>query len=263
MLSVENISVHYGSRNVLKNVTQHFESGLFHVILGPNGSGKSTFLKVFSGELKPAAGKILYDGKPITTLSTTELARRRAVMSQSPELPFPLSVREIVMMGRYPHFQYKPSKNDVDICVAAMRALSIEDMGERDYLTLSGGEKQRVQFARVLTQIWERVGSETCYLLLDEPVSSLDIHYQQEFLRKAKSLCGPNLVLIAVLHDINLAFQYADRVYLMSDGAIKFAGVPQTVISEKVVEEIFNVKVRIMQIDGLTYPVLAHVDLQT
>ena len=142
MLSVNNISYQVGKKTIINGITTTFEPGLFHVIVGPNGSGKSTFLKIFSGELKPQAGKVLYDEKDVFQIDKTTLAKRRAVMSQQPELHFPLTVAEIVMFGRYPHFTYKPSKNDESICRSAMEKMEVWHLAERDYLTLSGGEKQ-------------------------------------------------------------------------------------------------------------------------
>src|SRR5262245_46569540 len=128
MLSVTDISYRAGRKEILKNITTSFEPGVFHVIAGPNGSGKSSFLKVFSGEVKPQQGSVLYDGEDVFHIGKTAIAKRRAVMSQQPELHFPLAVSEIVMMGRYPHFVYKPSKHDEAICFDAMKKMEVDDL---------------------------------------------------------------------------------------------------------------------------------------
>lgn len=246
MLSIKNISYNIGSKKILQGVSIDFTPGKFHVILGPNGSGKSTFLKVFSGELKPATGTVFYDEKDVFLMSKIAVAQRRSVMSQQADLQFPLSVAEIVMMGRYPHFNYKPSLNDRNICNEIIRKLNIESFLERDYLTLSGGEKQRVQFARTLAQIWEVPAETSRYLYLDEPINNLDIYYQHQFLQSAKSFTNPKTVTVAVLHDINLAIQYADTISLMKDGKLFYHGIPEQVITSELIEEVFRIPIEIL-----------------
>src|SRR5260221_4331598 len=205
MLNIENLVCKIGRKSIVDGVSLSFEPGRLHVIVGPNGSGKSTLLKAFSGEWTPTAGAITYDGTNLNQLDKISLARRRAVMTQLPELHFPLSVDEIVMMGRYPHFSFRPTPNDRAICEQVMLHMSIQSLSGRDYLTLSGGERQRVQFARALAQIWEAPPTGSRYLFLDEPVSSLDIHYQHQLLQLARDLVKANIVLIAILHALNLA----------------------------------------------------------
>ena len=239
MLSIKNVHYNIGSKQILNGIDIDFKPGLFHAIVGPNGSGKSTFLKVFSGELKAKQGEVLYDNENIFHLDKTTVARCRSVMSQQPELHFPLSVAEIVMMGRYPHFNYKPSAQDKSICNEVIRELEIAPFLDRDYLTLSGGEKQRVQFARALAQIWERPKKGSRYLYLDEPINNLDIHYQHQFLQLAKSFTNETTVTIAVLHDINLAIQYADTISFMKDGKLICSGPPKEIISAELIQQCF------------------------
>src|SRR6185437_7936014 len=177
MLSIHGLRCIAGGQPVVRDITIDFAPGQLHVIVGPNGSGKSTFLKAFSGEWPIEAGEVRYDGVALSLLDKTALARRRAVLSQLPELHFPLRVEDIVLMGRYPHFSFGATRADHQICRAAMERLSITGLAGRDYLTLSGGEKQRVQFARALAQIWDAPSDGCRYLFLDETVSSLDIYY--------------------------------------------------------------------------------------
>jgi len=213
MLRTENISFSVGKKQILKNVSASFLPGEFNMILGPNGSGKSSFLKIFSGEINRFQGTVLYENKKIKELRKEELAKKRAVMSQQADLGFPLLVEEVVMMGRYPHFTFNPNKKDVTICNEVIERMNLVEFKERNYLTLSGGEKQRVQFARVLAQVWEKPADGYRYLFLDEPLNSLDISYQHEFLQAAVELIKDQTVLIAVMHDINLAAHYADNLF--------------------------------------------------
>lgn len=246
MLRTENISYRIGKKQILKNISLEFIPGEFNMILGPNGSGKSTFLKIFSGEIKEYEGLVYYGDKKIGSIKKEELARQRAVMSQQPELNFPLSVEEVVMMGRYPHFAFNPGKKDESICREVMERMHLQPFKERDYLTLSGGEKQRVQFARVLAQIWERPSAGIRYLFLDEPLTSLDINYQQEFLQIAKEFTKVDTVMVAVIHDINLAVQYADKLLFLKDGTVSAAGTPSEILTEALIKDIFGVRAAII-----------------
>jgi iron complex transport system ATP-binding protein len=250
MLSIEDIKYNAGNKEIIKGINTVFEPGLFHVIVGPNGSGKSTFLKIFSGELKPQRGKVLYDGQDVFSLDKTTVARRRAVMSQLPELQFPLSVGEIVMFGRYPHFTYKPSKNDELICNKAMDKMEISAMTDRDYLTLSGGEKQRTQFARVLAQIWEAEQGEKKFLFLDEAISHLDLRHQHQLLQIAREFCGRQSTVIAILHDLNLAMQYADRILFMKEGRIVYELPKDGELTPAMIRDVFEVDVTILYTDS-------------
>lgn len=246
MLKTENISYRVGKKQILHDITVDFLPGEFNMILGPNGSGKSSFLKIFSGEINDFDGKVLYNGKKIETFKKGMLAKSRAVMSQQPELGFPLTVDEVVMMGRYPHFNFNPAKKDEDICSEVIGRMKLEAFKDRNYLTLSGGEKQRVQYARVLAQIWEKPMNELRYLFLDEPLTSLDINYQQEFLQIAREFAKENTVLIAVMHDINLAIQFADNLIFLKEGQMVKNGKPKDILTETLIEAVFEVKATII-----------------
>lgn len=248
MLKTNSISYSIGGKQILRNVSMEFTPGTFNMILGPNGSGKSTFLKVFSGELQPSPGEIFYNGVHINQISKQALAKYRAVMSQQPDLNFPLTVEEVVMMGRYPHFGINPTKKDILICEEVMAKLAIAPFKHRDYLTLSGGEKQRVHFARVLTQVWEKPADGNYrYLILDEPLGSLDIRYQQEFLQIAREFCDQSTVLVMIIHDLNLAIQYADKLFFMKEGELAAAGNPLDILSPALIETVFSVNTTFLQ----------------
>ena len=246
MLRTENISFSVGKKQILKNVSASFLPGEFNMILGPNGSGKSSFLKIFSGEINKFQGTVLYDDKKIKELRKEELAKKRAVMSQQADLSFPLLVEEVVMMGRYPHFTFNPNKKDITICNEVIERMNLVEFKERNYLTLSGGEKQRVQYARVLAQVWERPTDGYRYLFLDEPLNSLDINYQHEFLQVAVELIKDHTVLIAVMHDINLAAHYADNLFFFKEGELIIHGKPKDILSAAMIEKVFKIKTTVI-----------------
>jgi len=247
MLRTENISFSVGKKQILKNVSASFLPGEFNMILGPNGSGKSSFLKIFSGEIHKFQGTVLYDDKKIKELRKEELAKKRAVMSQQADLGFPLLVEEVVMMGRYPHFTFNPNKKDFTICNEVTERMNLVEFKERNYLTLSGGEKQRVQYARVLAQVWEKPTDGFRYLFLDEPLNSLDISYQHEFLQAAVELIKDHTVLIAVMHDINLAAHYADNLFFLKEGELVVHGKPKDILSAGMIEKVFNIKTTVIE----------------
>jgi iron complex transport system ATP-binding protein len=246
MLRTENISYKIGGKTILNKISASFLPGQFNMILGPNGSGKSSWLKIFSGEIKAFSGDVFYADQHISSFNAITLAKQRAVMSQQPELSFPLSVEEVVLMGRYPHFSFNPGRHDELICNEVIATMQLTQLKDRNYVTLSGGEKQRVQFARMLAQIWETPGDGYRYIFLDEPLNNLDINYQQEFLQTAQSMANHNTILIAVMHDINLALQYADKVFFLKNGELAASGPPATIVTEKVIEEVFSIKAHII-----------------
>jgi iron complex transport system ATP-binding protein len=256
MLKTENIQYSIGKKQILNGISAAFHPGEFNMILGPNGSGKSSFLKIFSGEINKYSGSVFYGKEKIDTLKKEELAKHRAVMSQQPELSFPLMVEEVVMMGRYPHFTFNPNKKDEDICHEVMQRMNLISFKERNYLTLSGGEKQRVQYARVLAQIWEKPTEGYRYLFLDEPLTSLDINYQQEFLQIAREFTNAGTVLVAVMHDINLAIQYADKLFFLKEGKLVAQGKPTDVITEDLIKQVFDVDVAIINNPSTNKPLV-------
>ena len=242
MLTAKNVTFRVGGRALVDNATASFEPGRLHLIVGPNGAGKSTLVRLLSRLLRPNLGTVEYEGHDVGGWSERELAHRRAVLSQAVEVAFSMPVRELVMMGRYPHFGARPGASDLHVCEEVMKFFEVEAVADRSYGTLSGGEKQRVQFARVLAQIWHPVKGSARYLFLDEPLTFLDIRHQIDFMNKVKTFSAQkDVVVVGVVHDLSLAARFSDRLLLMHDGRILADGSPQEVLKEEHLRTAFQV----------------------
>ncbi|HEX8708772.1 MAG TPA: heme ABC transporter ATP-binding protein [Pyrinomonadaceae bacterium] len=255
MLEASNITFRVGDRALLSGVSVSFAPGRLNLIIGPNGAGKSTLIKVLARLLRPQTGKVEYEGADIHQQGEAELAKHRAVLSQAVEVAFPLTVREVVMMGRYPHFGGRPGLIDEKITDELMEFFEVTEFSERNYQTLSGGERQRVNFARVLAQLW-RAGSgsptipgapaalSSCrYLFLDEPLTFLDIHHQIAFMKKVRGFAeAPDVVAVGVVHDLNLAARFADQIVLLNHGQVVATGTPAEVLTTERIREVFGVE---------------------
>jgi putative heme degradation protein/ABC-type hemin transport system ATPase subunit len=227
----------------VSDVSFSIRPGEMIALLGANGAGKSTLLKMLAGMHKTGKGHIVFNGKSLSEYSKTELAKHRAVLNQQNNVSLPFTVGELVMMGRYPYFKNSPSKNDDAIVNEVMAAAGITSMAARSYLTLSGGEQQRVQLARSLAQLWEQ---KKALLLMDEPVTGMDILYQQQTLAILKAMARKGHMVVCVLHDMNLASHYADRVLMLKNGRKWYDGTPQEILQPKPVYEIFEVEADIV-----------------
>lgn len=242
MLSTTDLTFRASGRALIDGITTTFDPGRLHLIVGPNGAGKSTLVKLLARLLRPYSGTVQYDGVNINTWSERQLARDRAILSQAVEVAFSMPVRELVMMGRYPHFGALPGASDLHICEEVMRFFQVETMADRSYGTLSGGEKQRVQFARVLAQIWRPTEGSTRYLFLDEPLTFLDIRHQIDFMNKVRSFAlQPGVVVVGVVHDLSLAARFSDRLLLLHEGRILADGSPAEVLREEFLWNAFQV----------------------
>jgi iron complex transport system ATP-binding protein len=236
-------------------VSVSFAPGRFHLIIGPNGAGKSTLIKVLARLLRPHSGKVKYEGADVGRTSESDLAKRRAVLSQAIEVAFPLTVREVVMMGRYPHFGGRPGSIDEKITDELMEFFDVLEFSDRNYQTLSGGERQRVNFARVLAQLWRAdsrslpvAGSpatlSSCrYLFLDEPLTFLDIRHQIAFMKKVRDFAdAPDVVTVGVVHDLNLAARFADQIVLLNHGQVVATGTAADVLTTDRIRDVFGVE---------------------
>jgi iron complex transport system ATP-binding protein len=249
MLTGSNITFRVGSKVLVSDISASFEPGALHLIVGPNGAGKSTLVKVLARLLRPQQGKVEYEGADVSAASEAELAKRRAVLSQAIEIAFPLTVREVVMMGRYPHFSGRPGPADERIVDEVMQHFDVVEFADRYYQTLSGGERQRVNFARVLGQLWRDDAVDACrYLFLDEPLTFLDIRHQIDFMKRIRSFTkGGEVVTVGVVHDLNLAARFADQILMLNGGRLVAHGTPAEVLTTERIEQVFGVSPTMVQ----------------
>ena len=232
----KDITVGYGEHTVLKSVSLAIEQGGFLGILGPNGCGKTTFLRSLSKVLKPEDGVVYIDGKAVSSYDAKTFAKTVGCVSQETETGFEFSVRDIVLMGRHPHIGRLAPLTAEDYAIAdeAMRFTNTLQFKDRLVTELSGGERQRVLIAKTLAQ-------QPKILLLDEPTNHLDVCHQIEILQLIRSLT-PKITVIGVLHDLNLASYFCDRIVLMEKGQILSVGTPAEVLTPERVYDVFSVR---------------------
>lgn len=243
---IEDLSFKYDTDEVLKNIDLEIPRGNFVSILGPNGSGKTTLLKNICNILKPNNGKILINNREVSNYKYKELAKIIAVVHQNSDIQFDFSVFDIVLMGRFPYtsrFKGESSK-DIEIAKEAMMNTGIWELRDKGINEISGGERQRVMIARALAQ-------EPEILILDEPISNLDIKYQVGILELCKRLNKEKgLTIIMTLHDINLAGRYSDYLILLDKGRIKIMDVPEKVLTKENISNVYGIKVDILKRNG-------------
>ncbi len=249
MLRVANVAFAYGRQPVLSGVSLDLAPGDLVGVLGPNGSGKTTLLRLIGGLLRPSAGRIELDGCDLGTLSRAELARRMAIVPQETQLAFDYSVLEIALMGRYPHLRALQVEGPADIAIAraALAQTGTASLADRSFMTLSGGEKQRVVIASALAQFEssteDRRRDVHELLLLDEPTASLDLRYQLDVaatLRRLNAERGTAMVVST--HDLNFAASLCDRVVLLREGRILAAGAIRDVLRADTVRALYDVE---------------------
>lgn len=233
-LQLHNIQLQLANKLLLKAVNCSVETGQLVVILGPNGAGKSSLLKVASGEISPTAGEVKLMSWPLNQLTLRDKAQTMAILPQHSRLDFSFSVREVVSLGRTPH--QSGAVADREMVYSAMELMDVVAFSEQNYTHLSGGEKQRVQLARVLVQLWDKPG----LLLLDEPTAGLDFAHQQLIMQALKVTTRKGGSVLMVLHDVNLAASFADQVLVMQQGEIVANGEPMAVLREELLDQVFG-----------------------
>ena len=236
-LQVESVSWSVDAQPILRDIAAEVAAGEFVGVLGPNGSGKSSLLRCVYRALKPDAGLIALDGDSVWELDSREAARRIATVLQESPGEFEFVVWEMVLMGRTPHKTIfaRESEEDYALVESALEQVGMLAFAERDFATLSGGEKQRVLIARALAQ-------QARFLVLDEPTNHLDVRYQLEILDLVRGL---NVTAFTALHDLNLAATYCDRIYIMAQGRIVAAGTPEAVLRPELIRNVFGVEAEV------------------
>jgi len=220
-------------RAVLQDASIDLHAGELHALVGPNGAGKSTMFGILAGDIAPTTGSVTLDGTAVAAVPPKELARKRAVLLQTNTVTFPFSAEEVVRMGRAPWMRTPAEDDDDRIVAAAMAETDVTRLAHRPISALSGGERARVALARVLAQ-------DTGILLLDEPTAALDLKHQEDVLRIARSRAADGACVAIVLHDLNIALAYADRVTLLSEGRVTASGPAADVLTAERIEEVYG-----------------------
>ncbi len=236
---------------LVSKVELDLRPGEMLAIVGPNGAGKSTLCALLAGDLPPMEGDVEVCGRAVRAAKPAALARLRSMLSQQTPLRFPFTAREVALMGRHPHIPRwrSPAETDFALAEDAMQNTQVLHLAERLYPTLSGGEQRRVSLARVLAQ-------DAPVVLLDEPTAALDIGHQQLVMSLCRQLANDGRAVLAVLHDLNLAGAYADRVMVMSEGAVAAVGTPEEVLCPDLLSAVFHQQVMVMRHPQTDKPVV-------
>jgi iron complex transport system ATP-binding protein len=254
MIAARHISVSLGRRRIVEDVDLVAASGEVTVIVGPNGSGKSTLMRALCNEL-PYDGEVTINGADIRRLRAYELAARRAVLPQASTLTFPFTVHEVVRLGLTHGYAGLAPEAARHLPQAALERVDLKGFGGRYFGELSGGEQQRVHLARVLCQVWRPVlDGAPRFLLLDEPVSSLDIRHQLLVMRIAREFAAGGGGVIAILHDLNLAAMFADKVLAMHEGRAAGFGTPAEVLRDDLIARVFGCDLKVGEIPAASVP---------
>lgn len=243
LLSVKNLSYEIDKKLILDDISLDVKKGDFIGLIGPNGCGKSTLLKNIYRVYKPSNGAVYLDDKEIRSMHSKEVAKKLAVVSQENGVVFDFTVQQMVELGRYAHrsFLSNHTKEDKDLCEQSLRQVGMWEMRERSFLSLSGGEKQRVLIASAFAR-------KTDLIILDEPTNHLDIGYQFSIMDAMKE--QNHSTIFASVHDMNIASQYCNKLIAMQKGKIIAVGTPREVLTPERLEQMFRVKSKIENLEN-------------
>jgi iron complex transport system ATP-binding protein len=264
------VTVRVGSATLLAEASLEVRPGEVVAVAGPNGAGKTTLLRALAGEVEPAAGSVTLAGRALSEWSRLELAHRRAVMSTDRTVAFAFTAEEVALMGRLPRHGGDPTDVDRHVVGGLLAAVDCGALADRVFITLSTGERQRVALARAIAQVTDdredeaggrgavigRTAPDERFLLLDEPTSSQDPAHQHTAMRLLRREASAGRGVLAVLHDLNLAAAYADRVVLMAHARIVAAGSPAEVLRADLLESVFDIPMLVIPHPHLSHPLV-------
>lgn len=247
-MSVETINLTWEikSKRIVDEVSLKINQGEILTILGPNGAGKSSFLKLIAGDSSASDGEIKFDDIPLSNISIQDRSFMRSVMSQSQEIAYDFTVKEIIEMGWIDRGISDYSKDFEEAVKKISIECSVADLLEQSFNTLSGGEKRRVHFARTLIQLWRPSGSDDPrYMFLDEPTANLDILHEQKMMRLIQNKRDEGIGILLILHDLNLAAKYSDQIAIFNEGKLLEIGAPRTVLNEETLSKVYGLDMQI------------------
>tara|TARA_B000000565_G_scaffold87842_1_gene64259 strand:- start:141 stop:914 length:774 start_codon:yes stop_codon:yes gene_type:complete len=245
-LSLKSVSLKLNNRQILKDVSLEINEGEIVSVIGPNGAGKSTLLNVLTGDISPDSGDIIYDNKQLNKISIQERAFTRSVMSQMQTLVFNFNVKDVIEMGWLQRGNSDFSSNFSMAFEAVTTECNVHNLVHRKFNSLSGGEQRRVHFARTLLQLWRPSQSnDPRYLLLDEPTANLDLSSEMLLMNILKARASSNIGILIILHDLNLASHFADKIAIMKDGEIKAFGKPEEIMTDDFLTSIYEVPIKV------------------
>ncbi len=248
MIRLSDLSLSLQGKDILRSISADLPGGEVTAILGPNGAGKSSLLKCMTGSQKGYTGTVLLDGQDLRRYGLEDLASRRAVLSQHLQIAFPFSVEDVVQMGRNPFSKQGNPAKDQQVIARALEIVDAAPLRHRLFPTLSGGEQQRVQLARILAQLWE---TKDAYLFLDEPTSALDLKHQYHILSLISALSQQQgMTVIVILHDLNLARKFTNHSLLLKDGALLASGGSRDILRPDLVRDAYQVSMKEVQEAG-------------
>ncbi|MGX2950882.1 iron ABC transporter ATP-binding protein [Ursidibacter sp. B-7004-1] len=244
MIKISQVNHHIGNSAILRNVDLTIQNGGITALVGPNGAGKSTLLSLIARLMPLQQGQIWLDEKEIHKTSSREIAKHLAILTQDNAIHSRISVRDLLMFGRYPHHQGRPTEQDNVIIEQALKRFELQDFSQRFLSELSGGQRQRALIAMTFCQ-------QTQHILLDEPLNNLDMFHARELMRLLRKLTDElNLTTIMVVHDINMAAAYADTIVAMKEGQIKLVGTPDEILTTTNLREIFSLDAELIEHQG-------------
>ncbi len=254
ILKLQHFSASAGTKPLVKNINLTLEAGEVLALIGPNGAGKSSLLRAIVGDLPCDSGELTIVGRRTSDFEPKELARHMAYLPQASELNFPFEALDVVLMGRIPH----SSGNELDreIAMQALHAMDVGHLRNSLYTHLSGGEKQRVQLARIMAQLWREQDANERLLILDEPCAALDIAHAGQLMHCIRKMANNGVAIVMVLHDLAVAARNANRVAVINHGELVKLGTPSEVINRETMNDVFQVEASIIPHPNSGYPLV-------